>query len=300
MQDFYWYEVEQCEANPDMYTFKTFGDIPVDRLSDSSLVAWMASGSGALAQIPVEMRTQPVLWASVRHDKEAYDLIPACDSDNHRELSLEALEHGNTFFTSIPEQYKDEQFLIDMSKTGTQSIQNINLHARYSHLITSHTAREICSRSISQAAGYCSAGGDRARVLLEDDYVVQAIKKQTSDYGTLKSLGKEYLLVGMLADGFWPEPENFNFPPEIHVLRQAPSSPKEAVERLGVATSLGHKVLHRCWLMAQPVDLVVDDLQGFQKGLEELFTLYPERELRNYMKAYRSIRGRFLEQDLGM
>lgn len=300
MENIHWYEVEQCEANRDIKQFRNFEDIPKERLSESSLVAWIVSGSGKLAKIPVEERTERLLWSAVRHDKDAYDLIPACDVNNHRELSLEALRHSNTYFSSIPEAYKDEQFLIDMTERGSHSIKNIGLADRYDHLLTDFTAMVICSRSVSQALSYCEAGGEKARALLKDEYVLEAIKKQTSDFGSLKSLGKEYLLISLLADGFWPAEENFNFPPEVHALRSPPSSPKEAVERYSVATALGHKVLHRCWLQAQPKPQVIDELQSFQKGLDELFIIYPEHELREYMKSYRSIRGRLLEQDLGM
>lgn len=300
MENIHWYEVEQCEANRDIRQFKNFEDIPKERVSESSLVAWIVSGAGKLAKIPVEERTERLLWVAVRHDQEAYDLIPACDVNNHRELSLEALRNSKTFFASIPEAYKDEQFLIDMTERGSQSIQNIGLADRYDHLLTDFTAMTICSRSISQALSFCEAGGDKARVLLKDEYVIEAIKKQTSDFGSLKALGKEYLLIGLLADGYWPAAHNFNYPPETHTLREPPSSPRDAVERCSATTSLGHRVLHRCWLRAQPMDQVVHELQAFPKGLNELFELYPERELRSYLKTSRSIRGRLLEQDLGM
>ncbi len=111
MQDIHWYEIAQCEDNPDMINYKTFSDIPEGRVNDSSLVAWVVSG-GKLAQIPVEMRTEPVLWSAVRNDSEAYDLILPEDVTDPRSLPLEALRHSKAFFTSVPEAYKDEQFLL--------------------------------------------------------------------------------------------------------------------------------------------------------------------------------------------
>lgn len=299
MQDIHWYEIAQCEDNPDMINYKTFSDIPEGRVNDSSLVAWVVSG-GKLAQIPVEMRTEPVLWSAVRNDSEAYDLILPEDVTDHRSLSLEALRHSKAFFTSVPEAYKDEQFLIDMTSVGSQLINNIRLRDQYDHLLTEYTAKAICTRSISDAFNYCQAGGEKAGVLLKDDYLVEGIQIQTSDYGTLKLMGKEYLLIAMLADGFWPAAQNFNFPPEIHVMRTPPASPTEAVERIQIAKSGGHKILHRCWLQTQPMADVIAELQSSTKGLDELFIIYPERELREYMKLHRSLRGRFVEQDLGM
>lgn len=299
MNDIHSYEIEQCQKHPGMSRYSTFAEIPNDQISESSLVAWIVSG-GKLAQILTGLRTERVLWAAARHDDDAYRQIGKDQVSDHRALSLEAIRQGKAYFYWLPEEYKDEQMLIDMTIFGTQSIQNTDLACAYKHLLTERVAEVICSRSLTQAYEFGIAGGSAAKALIRDKYLEAAIRAQTSDYGYLASMDKQYLLVKMVAYGFWPKKINFNGPEELKTFVTPPADPGEALERILVSQSRGNQLLHRSWLLTRPTSEVVDALQGSKKGLDELFTIYPERELREYMKVYRSIRGRFVEQDLGM
>lgn len=300
MNDIHSYEIEQCQKHPGMSSYSTFAEIPNDQISESSLVAWIVSG-GKLAQILTGLRTERVLWAAARHDDDAYRQIGRDQVSDHRALSVEAIRQGKAYFFWLPEEYKDEQMLIDMTIFGTHSIQNIDLAGAYKHLLTERVAEAICSRSLSQAHEFGIAGGAAAKALIRDKYLEAGIRAQTSDYGYLEMVNKQYLLVKMLAFGFWPDEKNFNVPDEVvRSFVVPPSDPIEALERIGVCQSRGHKLLHRSWLQTRPTKEVVDALQGSAQGLDELFRIYPEQEMRKHMKTHRSIRGRLLEQDLGM
>lgn len=299
MDDIHSYEIEQCQKHPGMSSYSTFAEIPNDQISESSLVAWIVSG-GKLAQILKGLRTERVLWAAARHDDDAYRQIDKSEVTDHRALSLESIRQGKAFFFWLPEEYKDEQLLIDMTIFGTQSIQNIDLSGAYRHLLTERVAEAICSRSLGQAHQFGIAGGSAAKALIRDKYLEAGIRAQTSDYGYLESMDKKYLLVKMLALGFWPEEKNFCAPEEVRGFVTPPADPEEAFERILICQGRGHQILHRCWLQTRPAKEVIDTLQGSKRGLDEIFDLYPEQELRKHMRAHRSIRGRILENDLGM
>lgn len=299
MNDMHSYEIEQCQRHPGMNKYTTFAEIPNDQIIESSLVAWIVSG-GKLAQILTGLRTERVLWAAARHDDDAYRKIGKDEVADHRALSLESIRQGKAFFFWLPEEYKDEQLLIDMTIFGTQSIQNIDLAGAYKHLLTERVAEVICSRSLSQAYEFGIAGGSTAKALIRDKYLEAGIRAQTSDYGYLESMNKQYLLVKMVAFGFWPDEKNFTGPEEVRAFIKPPADPEEALDRILVCQGRGHQLLHRSWLQTRPAKEVVDALQGSAEGLDELFKIYPEQELRKHMKAHRSIRGRLLEHDLGM
>ena len=298
MDNIHFFEIQCCQQHPDMEAYKTFSAIPPAKVSEASLVSWLVSG-GKLEQIWTDLRTEPVLWTAVRHDPDAYELIHSDDVSDHRKLSLEALKNKCTSWYSVPQEHKDEQFLIDATEGLSEALKYIRLRDDYPELITERTAQAICSRSISQAFDFCQAGGHQAEFLFKDEYLKEGIKAQTSDYGTLKIMGKSYLLIGMLADGFWPDENNFQVPDSIKPFKVPPANPAEALERI-LALRGGNKILHRCWLQTQPFVEVIEALQGSKKGLDELFEIYPERELREHMKSFRALRGRFLEHDLGM
>lgn len=294
MSDFKDDERNACEAHPEMGDYATFEEIPKDQISEPGLMAWVALG-GLFEQIPEPLRTEPVLWVAVRHDKDAYALIKPEDVTDHRKLSLEAVKHKMTIFDCVP--YQDEQFLIDMAMIDIRLIIGIRLEAEFPHLITERLAEGICSQSIHCAYEFTIAGGAKAEQLLKDEYIEVAIKASTTEYPLLRHIKKEAVLMRLLGDGFWPKAENFSKTPSFST---TPANPAEAFDRLINTTAVSFQMLHRCWLKAQPVSEVVAGLQGTQKGLDELFNLYSVNELRSHMKEFRSIRGRLIEHDLGM
>jgi hypothetical protein len=299
MKDYHRFEIEQCELNPDIDAFKSFAAIPKDKVSESSLVAWLVAG-GKLAQIPQDLRTEAVLFAAVRHDMDAYEQIPVDAVTDHRQLSLEALKQGNTNFDEVPEIHKDEAFLIEMVVGGTRTLSGVRLQTDYEHLLTENLARTVFSRTVAEAYDLVRAGGPKAQALLKDEYLESAIRAQTSDYGFLAALGKEYVLTAMIKSGFWPEQRNFRAPASVSHFKIPPANPDEAAERISSTIIQGFKVLHRCWLKAQPLPEVVDALQASEAGLNELFNTFREQDLRPFIKTYRSIRGRILPNDLGL
>jgi hypothetical protein len=297
MKNFHDYEVEQCQANPGMSAYSEFSTIPPEKVSESSLVAWLVSG-GRLQQIPRELRVERVLWAAVRNDKSSYGLIDKGMVSDHRALSLEAIRCDSVGFFAVPEAYKDEDFLIEMAISRPRLILCVDLKDKYRHLVTEKTARGICSVSLSLAFDYAQMGGEKAQVLVTDKLLTEAIKSQSSDYGVLEIMGRGDLLISMLKQGFWPDETHFSFPGH-QSFKNPPSDVSDALSRI-LRTIGSMRILHRNWLKTQPMAEVVDALEGSRQGLDELFVLYPETDLRGFMKAYRSLRGRFVEQDLGM
>ena len=121
MKDQNQYEIDQCALHPDMDRYSKFRRIPSDRVSESSLVAWLVHG-GILEEIPEDLRSERVLWTAARHDDTAYGLIGVDQVSDHRGLSLEAVIRGKTTFQEIPFDHKDEDFLIEMTRESIESI----------------------------------------------------------------------------------------------------------------------------------------------------------------------------------
>lgn len=299
MKDQHEYELAQCALHPDMDGYSKFRRIPEDRISESSLVAWIVHG-GMLEEIPQDLRTERVLWAAARHDDHAYDLISQEDVADHRGLSLAAVLRKKTSFSKVPWEHKDEDFLIEMTVDSTWPIQGINLANAYAHLITEKVAEAISSRSISHAYGFWMIGGDQARELIKDSYLETAFKNGCRDFAELDRLGMKHLLVAELAKGFWPKVDPSESLAGNDITSEPPSDPMHALSLIDGAKKYGHKIVYNCWLLSRPVEEVIESLQVKRVGMDKIFELYPEAELRKHMKTYRSIRGRLLEQDLGM
>jgi hypothetical protein len=298
MENIHSYEIEQCELHPDMGSFSSYYDIPAWRVSDSSLVAWLVAG-GELKRIPPEKRSEAVLWTAVRHDEAAYDLIAPGAVKDFRALTLEALRHGKTSYWKVPDECKDEDFAIEAGLLPNFPLHELDF--KYAqHLLNERVAKAFCSHSLTKAFDFLSHGGSKARDFLRDEYVEDALRAQVSDYGVLRSLGKQHVLVRMLAQGFWPDEKHFRQLGEFEVFRAPPADAAEALERMSTCQEWGHRILHRYWLETRSVQEVVDAFQTSKLGTDELFEIYSEKQLRPFIKDYRSIRARFVETDLGM
>lgn len=293
MKDQHEYELAQCALNPDMDRYNKFRRIPSERVSESSLVAWIVYG-GILEEIPKEHRTERVVWAAARHDDTAYNHINIRDVSDHRALSLDALFRSKVTFYNVPECHKDEDFLIQMTIKSTDSIQGVQLADNYAHLLTDKVAQAICSRSMSHAYGFWVAGGQKAKDLIKDEYLERAFENHLNDYAYLERFKKEHLLVAKLATGFWPEIKAPGEP------AGPPADPMAALILFENTKLNNYRVLYKCWLLSRPIEEVIESLQVKPVGLDKVFELYPDSELRKHMKTFRSIRGRFLEHDLGM
>lgn len=293
--DIHSYSVLQCQKNPHIDDYRSFDEIPKDQRTESALVAWLQTGSGNLAAIPKELRTARMLHVAARHDGQAMLQIAPSYVQNYREIALDAAKNYPNSMGLVDPEFIDEQFIIDAAISNAGVLYSLDKEMLQSH-ITERAAREICSSGIGRMVTFLHVIGSE---LVKDEYIMDAIKVQYSDYAILEPIGKLHLLIEMLGNGFWPAPELFTLP-SYQDSKVPPSSPIDALKRLTLAGERGYKILHRCWLLAQPQAEVVEALQASQKGLNELFELYDEGQLRGYAKKHRSIAGRLVGNDLGI
>lgn len=293
--DIHAYSVLQCQKNPCIDDYRSFDEIPQDQRTESALVAWLQTGSGNLAAIPKELRTARMLHVAARHDGQAMLQITPSFVQNYREVALDAAKNYSSSIGLVDPEFIDEQFIIDAAISNAGILHSLDEEILKSH-ITERAAREICSSGVGRMMTFLRVMGSE---LVKDEYIMDAIKVQYSDYAILEPIGKLHLLIEMLGDGFWPAPELFTLP-IYQDSKVPPSSPLEALNRLSLAGDRGFKILHRSWLLAQPQVEVVEALQASQKGLDELFELYGEGQLRGYAKKHRSIAGRLVGNDLGI
>lgn len=291
------YESVQCALNPSINQYKRFSEIPADMVSESSLVAWIYHG-GKFREIPKEMHTQRIFWTAARWDFGAYLEIDLSQVDDLRGMSLSGVIGSMTNFEWLPPELRNEQFVVEMTIEDASALADLDLEEEFEYLLTDYVVSEVCSRSLDHAYQMYSACDGIVRPLIKDEYLEAALMNCPRSYWKLKEMGREEILPKVLAAGYWPAKDSFEEHPEFAV---PPATIAEAFERV---KSLGNdpffKAIHRVWIDTKPMDDIVEVLQGSKAGIDHLFEHYPEKELRQYMKTYRPLRGRFLENDLGM
>lgn len=296
-QEYEKYELAQCELNPGMKAYKRFSEIPADKVSESSLVAWMYHG-GKFREIPEEMHTQNLYWTATRWDFGAFLAIDRSKVDDLHGMCLNGMIHGLMSFDWLPPELLTEQFVIDMTIEDVSPLDGADLEDQHEFLLTERVVKEIASRSLSHAYSLYSLSDGIARPLIKDEYLVAAIKNDPRSAWKLNEMGKEGLFLEVLSQGYWPPEESFS---DIPGVVAKPTTVAQAYDwyRESEKDSFPQR-LYRAWMQAQPLTDLITALQGSKAGLDHLFEHYPEKELRQHLKTHRPLRGRFLENDLGM
>lgn len=288
-------EHELMQSHPDALQYRGFADIPKHQLSETALIAWLCH-EGKFAEIPAEWHTQDLLVAAARHDRDAYLLIEQRGIGN-RSIAFEAVIAGRLEFHLIPEKYQDEVFLLELVRVGALALQRIDFSGAYRHLLTERVVESICTKSVYSAYEFACLWCPQARYLVKDDYIKKAIGTHALDLFRLKELGAEHVLREMLCAGYWPtDGWASDDSPGRHPPVDSAACFSTYLQTIG--TSL--KVLHRCWLQTRPAPELVKTLAGSERGLDVLFEIIPINDLRALMGSSRAIRGRLLENDLGM
>lgn len=290
------YELEQWTANQWVRDYRNFNEMPAHKLTESALVAWVCEG-GKFHQIRREYWSEPLLYAAVRRDPDAFKLIGEDDIDDHRMLSFECVKAGCLQFKDLLPAYQDESFVLDLIEPYAYMVEGIDFAHRFKHLLTDRVIDAICRKSVDHAYEFACRWCPVGKFRINDDSIKAAIAVNATAYFRLAEMGKEHVLVSMLADGFWPSTEFFV---RDSPSRYPPSSATEAFERYSKSLGMSNKALHVGWLKTRPTSELVDALQGSQEALGLLFDIVPKDDLRDLMKTHRSIRGRFLEYELGM
>jgi hypothetical protein len=288
------YEQAQHQKHPDAGNYRYFSDIPEHLVCESFLVAWLLQGT-RFADIPKEHWTERVVWAGMRNDSFAFDVIKPDDVSDYRALLLEWIRFGPGSFNSLPPEYRTEQFVIDL---GAQSPipMDLTFLSSYPHLITPRVADELGTKSFDHAFVFWRKTGEIGQSLMSDAHFERAIRNDSSHLEMLAFLNREHILIDMVSRGYWPSETKPNRPATV----ERPENLAGLPQLLRTNMLEGHKFLYRCWIKTRPVDEVVDAYHGYKAGIDELFCLYDEKVLKGYANQYRSLRGRFLEHDLGM
>lgn len=292
------YEYAQSVKHPDAGNYKSFSDIPEHLVCESFLMAWLQQDK-RFSSIPRDLWTDQLVTTAIRNDSFAFAIIKPEDVSDYRKLMLEFVRFGMGGFDQLPAEYKTEQFVIDMSAWDPRPM-DLSFLKDHPHLITQRVADEICSKSFNHAYDFWMRAGDTGRKFVTDAHLERAIRADSSHLDLLVDLKKEHILVDMISQGYWPSKDQKYRPSPVDHKPVRPERLKGLPELLCLNILEGHKFLYRCWIKTKPVDEVVDAYHGYKAGIDELFCLYEEKTLRSYADKYRSLRGRFLENDLGM
>ena len=293
--------LDAYQSNKDMANYLFFDDIPDSRQDEASLIGWLYH-CGTLAAIPKYLWTERVLEGAVYWDQEALASIRRADTPNFQyrvDLALSANSNRTKYIRS-----KDytEDFLIKISCAHPRCMFEINWSGGLYDLLTDKAIVQIGSASIVgmiNLINYRSVNDD----LITNEVVKSAIKNQPDKINELAEYDRYLPVIVEAVDDYWPTftPMNLSFFERRNLDASVrPTSLKNALDCFAVSPDRDINVFFKVCVKKYPIDEVIETALGMPGGLNKLFDLYASDELQPHTKNYRQLRGRFLEDALGM
>jgi hypothetical protein len=302
MIDLHEYYLELCEKHQEASLYKNYGEIPSDLKCESFLTAWVVS-TGNLEAIPLEERTELMLRTAVRHDRYAFPIIRPDDVSDYGALILDAIDNDPSNASYIWKEHITEDLIIKMAAKNVNALKYIDLSDWHSHLLTDSLVSSIIRMNVSKAVCFIKEIGNISMSRVNDEDIRAAIQVQVSDLHQLKSIGKVRVLNEMLTSGYWPEGLNAAIKMEkgqVLDIESPPASPHEALSRGSCIRTQGVRFLHLQSLRRFPIEEVVSTTEAIPGVVDCLLEVYTEKELRPHIRLSKALRGRFLENALGL
>jgi hypothetical protein len=285
-----------------MLKYQVFEDIPEFLRVEGALVAWIYA-RGHLKFIPSAYRTEQIFEVSVIAEDDALSFISPEETSQYEELAIAALKRNPVQVRILPDAVLTEAFLIKACSHSLAVIRYIDWPFEKAHLATPKLIREVGAQSLIHASELIESIGYKARSMLDEEVLRKAIKHSIANLIRLDVFKGKPLLETMLREGFWYLEDEKSIKFELsngRDYRKPPSTPEEALSRLRDPTGVPLRILHSQSLKAFPIQDVIATLSRDAESLDVLFDLYTADELRPHMGLSRALRGRFLEQEIGL
>jgi hypothetical protein len=289
------------ENNTDMSNFLNFEDIPDSRYDEESLSGWLYY-SGRLAEIPKYLWGDLILESAACWDEDALQELTPENTSYYEQLVLLALAHGANRIQKINKHHLSEDLFIRICSEYPRCMEGINWNLGFGDFLTDKTIEAIASKSIFHYLVLQRVKSiDESK--FSDDLIKTAIGNDLNNLLRLEGYGKEHLIAQVLSEGAWPDLHS------MHIMHFAklglnasvpPESAEKAMEFLFASDENDTTYLYAMSIRTFPIESVIKAALERKNGLDLLFGHYTEAELRPHTKHYRALRGRMLENELGM
>jgi hypothetical protein len=293
--------VKKSDDNADMAGYVCFVDIPETRHDEASLIGWMFH-RGHLGAIPKPLWTEDLLEAAAYWDAQALASIRPSDTKGFEHLADLALSCNANRTKHIKAKDYTEDFLVKICCDHPKCMADIDWYGGVYDLLTDRAITQIASASIT---GMLNLLNYRPvdDTLITNEVVKSAIRNQPSEIHALSEYDQYHHVIVDVVGEYWP-----NFTPMYlsHFHRnnldasQRPTTIEQALDCFSVAPDKSIKVFYEVCVKKYPIEKVIETALGMHNGVNRLFDLYQEIELKPFSNKYRALRGKLLEDALGM
>jgi hypothetical protein len=285
------YEV-QTEAS----RFKDFASIPQECLNTANIMLWMESvfkktgtnPSKLLPQIPKQYITDELLKRAIDLSSSSLGEIKPSDTDDYLGLVLHALKSFNYLaWCFVDESYRTQATLDVLIENEVR----IGLEDPSTEWIKPLLNQQRIDRISAYNYEFAlDVGLDK----VSWEIVKTLLAKQPGGYKDLDLQGDLHYLSRMLAENVWPEPiRGFQYRPLENLADGVSRFMKTEINKPPTY------YLFKAYVMSFPVDQVIAAMKTPVRR-KVLLELYPTEVLRKHSGGDRELRGRLLEDEIGL
>jgi hypothetical protein len=285
--------------------YESFDEIPEDFRVPESLFVWVFDAPERLKEIPLAWLDHDIRLAAVCNAGETIEFIAMEDTDRYEELALCAIGSRPAALDQINSSVYSDHFFIEAIKARSDVVFHFRQVIDNGYKLSREVVSAVFEHSISSMSALIGAEGFAD--LVTDEIVVKGVLTSFVDQyawwidlDSLELLGKTSVVQEAISSGFWPitlriESDEPYFPDVIR-----PTSLPDAIAAYQSASNINIADLFKFVVLSYGPDEVISSLHSTSDGLDVLQSLYTDQELAPFSKKYRGLKGRFLEDSLGL
>lgn len=284
--------------------YEKFDEIPSELRVPESLFVWVFDTAEMIKEIPVEFVDHDIRLAAVWKAGETIEFISMDDTDRYEEIALCAIGSRPASLDKVNPSVFSDHFFIQAITARSDVVFHFRKVLDNGYKLSSEVVSAVLENAITAISSLVSAEGFAA--LATDEMVQRGVLTSFVDQyawwidlRSLDLIGKTSVVQEAISSGFWPitfriDSDEPYFP---DVLR--PASLPEAIAAYSQSNE-NYTELFKFAVLSYGPDQVISSLHSTSCGLDTLQALYTDQELAPFAKKYKGLRGRFLENALGM
>jgi hypothetical protein len=244
------------------------------------------SSIDTLSQVPADLKTEQVLLMAVKIDPEAIGIIKPSESDDYFALVLDAVNRASAAFLLMDDSYKTEEVL------DAFIADKVFFDLDFDHMnwVLPLLNQERIDKISAYSFWFATTIGLEK---VSWDVVKEHLKKEPDTYQNLDSSGQIGYLSKMLKENEWPDRKaKFSYQP----LKDLADGVRRFM-RSSVESELHY--LYKAYVLTFPVEEVIAAMKTPTRR-KMLMELYPMDVLLQHSQGDRDLRGRILEQEMGL
>lgn len=285
--------------------FEKFADIPLDLRVTEALFVWVYDTPENLRLIPVEFVDDDIRLAGVHNNGRVIEYIGKEDTDRYEEIASCALRCNPDSLEKIDPSIFSDHFFVGAIKARSDVVFHLRKVLDSGYKLSSEIVGAAVEHSICAISSLIGAEGFDEMVT--DDMVSRGVHSSFVDQyawwidlGSLEILGKTSVVQEAISSGFWPITFRVDADEPYFPDVARPASVVEAISAYLLASNVNIAQLFKFAVLSYDPDEVISSLHSTQDGLDILQNLYSQQALAPYAKKYKNLKGRLLEDALGM